>query len=101
MFASAIEVMLTVGNVHDVTVADKLLSGIDLKGTAVLADKDYGKWVLREFIADHDADFASRPGIVKLIHGMSNGDSTDSSLIVSFTLDSCSTRVYCSLTALR
>ena len=44
---------------------------------------------------------ASRPGIVKLIHGMSNGDSTDSSLIVSFTLDSCSTRVYCALTALR
>ena len=52
-----IEVMLTAGNVHDVTVAEKLLSRIRLKGSTVLADKAYGKWALREFIANHDADF--------------------------------------------
>ena len=56
-----IEVMLTAGNVHDVTVTEKLLSRVDLKGTTVLADKAYGKWALREFIADRDADFCIPP----------------------------------------
>ena len=56
-----IEVMLTAGNVHDVTVAEKLLSRIRLKGSTVLADKAYGKWALREFIASHDADFCIPP----------------------------------------
>ena len=56
-----IEVMLTAGNVHDVTVAEKLLSRIRLKGSTVLADKAYGKWALREFIANHDADFCIPP----------------------------------------
>ena len=36
-----IEVMLTTGNTCDITVAEKLLSRIDLKGTTVLADKAY------------------------------------------------------------
>ena len=56
-----IEVMLTAGNVHDVTVAEELLSRIRLKGSTVLADKAYGKWALREFIANHDADFCIPP----------------------------------------
>ena len=56
-----IEVMLTTGNAHDVTVAEKLLSQIRLKGSTVLADKAYGKWALREFIANHDADFCIPP----------------------------------------
>ena len=56
-----IEVVLTAGNVHDITVAEKLLSRVPLKGTTVLADKAYGKWALREFIADHDADFCIPP----------------------------------------
>ena len=56
-----IEVMLTAGNVHDVTVAEKLFSRIRLKGSTVLADKAYGKWALREFIANHDADFCIPP----------------------------------------
>jgi len=56
-----IEVMLTAGNVHDATVAERLLNRVPLKGTAVLADKAYGKWALREFIADHDADFCIPP----------------------------------------
>ena len=56
-----IELMLTAGNVNDVTVAEKLLSRIRLKGSTVLADKAYGKWALREFIANHDADFCIPP----------------------------------------
>ena len=56
-----IEIMLTAGNVHDVTVAEKLLGRICLKGSTVLADKAYGKWALREFIAILDADFCIPP----------------------------------------
>ena len=56
-----IEIMLMAGNVHDVTVAEELLSRIRLKGSTVLADKAYGKWALREFIANHDADFCIPP----------------------------------------
>jgi transposase len=56
-----IEVMLTTGNTCDITVAEKLLSRIDLKGTTVLADRAYGKWEFREFIANHDADFCIPP----------------------------------------
>ena len=56
-----IEVMLTAGNVHDVTVAEELLSRIRLKGSTVLAGKAYGKWALRECIANHDADFCIPP----------------------------------------
>ena len=56
-----IEVMLTAGNVHDVAVAEKLLSRIRLKGSTVLADKAYSKWALREFIANRDADFCIPP----------------------------------------
>ena len=56
-----IEVMLTTGNTSDITVAEKLLSRIELKGTTVLADRAYGKWAFREYIADHDADFCIPP----------------------------------------
>ena len=56
-----IEVMLTTGNTCDITVAEKLLGRIDLKGTTVLADRAYGKWDFREFIANHDADFCITP----------------------------------------
>ena len=56
-----IEVMLTTGNTNDITVAEKLLSRINLKGTTVLADRAYGKWEFREFIANHDADFCIPP----------------------------------------
>ena len=56
-----IEVMLTTGNTSDITVAEKLLSRIELKGTTVLADRAYGKWAFREYIADRDADFCIPP----------------------------------------
>ena len=53
--------MLSTGNIHDVTIADELLSRIPLKDTTVLADKAYGKWAFREYIAEHDADFCIPP----------------------------------------
>ena len=56
-----IEVLLTTGNTSDITVAEKLLSRISLKGATVLADRAYGKWTLREYIANHDADFCILP----------------------------------------
>ena len=52
---------LTAGNVNDVTVAEQLLAHVDFRGSTVLADKAYGKWAFREFLADHDADFCIPP----------------------------------------
>lgn len=56
-----IEVMLTTGNTSDITVAEKLLRRIKLKGSTVLADRAYGKWAFREYIANHGADFCIPP----------------------------------------
>ena len=56
-----ITVLLTTGNTADISVAKKLISQIDFKGSTILADKAYGKWEFREFIADHDADFCIPP----------------------------------------
>ncbi len=56
-----IELMLTTGNTNDITVAEKLLSKIKLRGSTVLADRAYGKWELREYIANNDADFCIPP----------------------------------------
>ena len=53
--------MLTTGNTPDITVAEKLISQIDFKGSIILADRAYGKWEFREFIANHDADFCIPP----------------------------------------
>ena len=53
---------MTAGNVHDVKVAQDMLEAVKLRsGMTVLADKAYGKWKLREYIADHDADFCIPP----------------------------------------
>ena len=43
-----IELMLTTGNTNDITVAEKLLAKIKLRGSTVLADRAYGKWKLGE-----------------------------------------------------
>lgn len=56
-----IYVQLSAGNIHDVTVAQEMLEHVHLDGTTVLADKAYGKWELREYIADHNADFCIPP----------------------------------------
>ena len=57
-----IHVQLSAGNVHDVKVAQEMLEAVKLRpGMAVLADKAYGKWELREFIANTGADFCIPP----------------------------------------
>lgn len=54
-------VQLSAGNIHDVTVAQTVLEHISLAGSTVLADKAYGACSLREYIANHDADFCMPP----------------------------------------
>ncbi len=56
-----IAILLITGNTPDITVAEKLISQIDFKGSTILADRAYGKWEFREFIANHDADFCIPP----------------------------------------
>ena len=53
--------MLTTGNTSDITVAEKLIRQINFKDSTILADRAYGKWEFREFIANHDADFCIPP----------------------------------------
>ena len=53
-----IHIQLSAGNVHDVKVAKEMLEVVKLRpGMTVLANKAYGKWELREYIADQGADF--------------------------------------------
>ena len=56
-----VHVQLSAGNIHDVTVAQTVLEHISLAGSTVLADKAYGACSLREYIANHDADFCMPP----------------------------------------
>ena len=59
-----IHVQLSAGNMHDVKVAQEILEAVKLRsGMTVLADKAYGKWELREFIANLGADFCIPPKI--------------------------------------
>lgn len=39
----------------------KCLDHLDIAKSTVLADKAYGSWENREYIADHDADFCIPP----------------------------------------
>lgn len=56
-----IHVQLSAGNINDIAVAQNMLSHVRLKGTTVLADKAYGSYRLREYIADNGADFCIPP----------------------------------------
>jgi len=56
-----IAIMLTTGHTSDITVAEYLIRQVDFKGATILADRAYGKWEFREFIANHDADFYIPP----------------------------------------
>jgi transposase len=56
-----IRVFLTSGEVHDSKVAKILLDPIEIAGSTVLADKAYGAYELREYIANRDADFCIPP----------------------------------------
>ncbi len=58
MKADRIHIQLSAGTVHDVKVAQEMLEAVKLRpGMTVLADSAYGKWELREYIANHGADF--------------------------------------------
>lgn len=52
---------LTSGQVHDGVMLQNCLDQIDISGSTVLADKAYGSWQNREYIANHDADFCIPP----------------------------------------
>lgn len=56
-----IHVQLSAGSVHDSTVAEEMLNTVQITGSTVLADKAYGAWKLREYIANCDADFCIPP----------------------------------------
>ncbi len=56
-----IHVQLSTGSAHDIKVAEDLLSHVDIKGSTILADKAYGKWAFREYIANRGADFCIPP----------------------------------------
>jgi len=53
--------MLTTGNTADITVAEKLISQIDFKGSTILADRAYTKCEFREFITNRGADYCIPP----------------------------------------
>ena len=52
---------LTGGQVHDGIMLQNCLDQLDISGSTVLADKAYGSWENREYIANHDADFCIPP----------------------------------------
>jgi len=56
-----IYVRLSSGDIHDSAIAEDVLRHINLNGTTVLADKAYGSYELREYIANHNADFCIPP----------------------------------------
>ena len=56
-----IAILLTTGNTPDITVAEKLISQIDFKGSTILADRAYTKCEFREFITNHGADYCIPP----------------------------------------
>ena len=47
--------------VHDGVMKQKCLEQLDISGSTVLADKVYGSWKNREYIANRDADFCIPP----------------------------------------
>lgn len=52
---------LTGGQVHDGIMLQNCLEQLDISGSIVLADKAYGSWENREYIANHGADFCIPP----------------------------------------
>ncbi len=58
-----IHVQLSSGDIHDSVIAENALDHIDLKSneTTVLADKAYGSYDFREYIANRNTDFCIPP----------------------------------------
>lgn len=54
---------LSDGQVHDEIMLQKCLKQLGISGSTVLADKAYGLWENRAYIAAHDADFCISPKI--------------------------------------
>lgn len=52
---------LSSGDIHDENIADNVLDHADLNETIVQADKAYGSYCLREYIANRNADFCIPP----------------------------------------
>ena len=53
--------VLAAGQVHDATVATRVLDQVDISGSTILADKAFTAYSFREYIADRDADFCIPP----------------------------------------
>ena len=56
-----IHVQLSSGNIHDSVIAEEVLDHVDLNETTVMADRAYGTYDLREYIANRNADFCIPP----------------------------------------
>ena len=56
-----IHLQLSSGNISDVSIAQEVLSHVNLDGTIVMGDKAYGAKELREYITDHNADYCIPP----------------------------------------
>ena len=56
-----IRLFLTSGDVHDSKVGKILLDPLEIAGSTILADKAYGAYDLREYIANRGADFCIPP----------------------------------------
>ena len=56
-----IHVQLSSGNIHDASIAKDVLDHIDLNDTTVMADRAYGTFDLREYIANRNANFCIPP----------------------------------------
>ena len=56
-----IHVQLSSGNIHDAAIAEEVLDHVDLNKTTVMADRAYGTYDLREYIANRNADFCISP----------------------------------------
>ena len=56
-----IHVQLSSGDIHDENIAEDVLDHVDLNDTIVQADKAYGSYRLREYIANRNADFCIPP----------------------------------------
>ena len=56
-----IHIQLSSGNISDVSIAQEVLSHVDLKGTIVMGDKAYGAKELREYIESQNANYCIPP----------------------------------------
>jgi len=56
-----VKLLFTGGNIHDCSVAEDILSLVDISGSIVMGDKAYGSESIRNFITENGATFAIPP----------------------------------------